>query len=265
MHRHNRQLSQAEKAKDLDILRQLRAQGVDVGELEDEERALDIQLGSPVENFIFDMRAGWSAHYACRVRLVAKVPNVIISDCEITSEFDQDIILETTSWSKGSVFDFCGKHFLQKQILNDRIEDGLRFSYRGQIIEGWVLASGIKPIPEEFRNNAFAALQLSFCDSLERTVQVQTRASVLRSSRPPEEIPESDKGLYAGPLPGLDLDEEMSIRYLETLAWNEILEETGFFPSRPEDKPPRERMEAIRKRLNSGVAAIRTSPAEKNL
>jgi len=120
-------------------------------ELEDNNLPVDIQV---IDNFVFDSYVGGSAHYAVRVRLIAKAPNVVITDCEITSPWDPDITLEYT-YGKGLLHKFSGQEFLRAEILNERLEDGLRFRYRGQVAEGWLLASGLARIPSDVGHCGF--------------------------------------------------------------------------------------------------------------
>ena len=210
-------LSRAEEAEYFESLGELQAEGVDVGQLEEDDLPVTIQVGSSIENFVFDRYRGTAAHYASYLQIVANNPGIVIADGEITGEFDDDILLESNV-SERVIFDFCGQHFHRDTILNERIEQGLRFHYRGQMIEGWILGSGSKPIPQEFGNESCTWLQLSFFDPLGRKAEAKAPPSVLRSSRPPEQAPQSEKGLYAGPIPGPDFEEEVHLSLLELRA-----------------------------------------------
>ena len=216
--------TKTEKARDQAILRELQAQGIDVGELEDEELPVDIEVGTSIENFIFEQRAGSRAHYAISLQLTAKVTSVVILDCKISSPFDSDILPES-GFGQEVIFDFCGQHFLRKDILNQRIETGLRFNSRGQVIQGWVLGSGLRPIPQELRSERCTWCQLTFFDSLGRKAQAKAPLSVLRSTRLPEQIPQSEVGLYAGPIPGPDFEEEVHLSLLELRAEEKVQKE----------------------------------------
>src|SRR5579862_1152157 len=217
-------LSRTEQIEDFETLRELKAEGVDVGDLDDDTIPIDIQVGSSIENTVWQTHKSSVARYACYVHLTAVTTNLAISDCKITSEFDQDIFLQT-DFSKKLVFEFHGHHFHPSTILNQRL-DGLRFNYRGQVIEGWLLASGIRPIPRELPDKRFAWVHLTFSDSLGRALQTKAPLSVLRSTRSPKAIAKPGKGLCAGPPPEPSPAERSLIAYRQILEENKRMKAT---------------------------------------
>ena len=67
------------------------------------------------------------------------------------------------SFEEGSpICELGSLEYPRSQVLNDRIENSLRFHYRGQMIEGMILASGLKRIPEAYRTGAIAPFQITF-------------------------------------------------------------------------------------------------------
>jgi hypothetical protein len=216
-------LSRSEQIEDSETLRELQAEGVDVGELDDDVMPLDVQVGSPLENSVFDWRKGTCAHYSCYVQLVARMPNIIVNGYDMSSPFDNDIVPEST-FGNEAIFNFCAHRFPREKILNERINDGLRFHYRGQLIEGWLLSSGIQPIPQQLPNKNFTSLQLTLFDSLGRMAQANATLGVLRSTKLPDQPADSDKGLYAGPVPEPPseppLEHQRRLSYLQIQAEN---------------------------------------------
>ena len=69
---------------------------------------------------------------------------------------------------------------------------GLRFSiaqgrkcfhYRGQMVDGVILASGLEPVPDEYRTGAIVPFQLTFTDSLEHEIGVGAELYVDRAAK----------------------------------------------------------------------------------
>ena len=215
-------LSKAEEADCSDCLRELQAEGINVEALPDSgpqlSGVLDIRVGLPGENLAFEAWPGGVGHYAVRLRLVASVSRLVLSECELETAWDQKVVMESFEASGSSRFQFLGQSFRREEVLNDRIEDGLRL-YRGQPVDGWLLASGLVPIPSEFHDSRLLACKLTFRDSLSREVQTDAPLSLLRAPKPRAESGEQPlKGLYAGPPPEPDVVQEAQRRYRELLA-----------------------------------------------
>ena len=106
------------------------------------------------------------------------------------------------------------------EVLNLRIEKNLVLA-RGQIAEGWLLASGIAPIPAEYGKSAVVPFRLSLWDQFGNEIGVDGRLSVLRRVQRGNTGVRKGTGLY-GPdetgKPQLSLEEEMKRRYLDSLA-----------------------------------------------
>jgi hypothetical protein len=154
-----------EEAEHLAYLQQLQAEGHDVEipeELQEDSRALDIHTGPPHENFIYQLAKGTVA-YAIWVRLVAQRPNAILEDSKIVSAWDQDLFLLSVN-EKGLYSVRGGFCFTQEEALNHRFEKPLCFHHRGDFVEGWLLATGLQPIPDAYRNNTPVPVDVSFTD-----------------------------------------------------------------------------------------------------
>jgi hypothetical protein len=224
-------LSRAEEAMQLDYLQQLQAEGHDV-EIPEEWRknadAVDIEVGAPWENMVFELSSGGIGYYAVWSRLVARRPGVILPDYDITSAFDDQILLLNVD-ERNPVCKLGGFEFERREILNSRIENQLRFPHRGGTVEGWLLASGVSAIPQEYREGSRVGLQLTFRDQFKQEIGVHAVVSVLRSRK--EKIPavRPGTGLY-GPAENqqaceLSVSEASRRRYLQMVAQDKLAEQ----------------------------------------
>lgn len=224
MPRRKSRLSREEEAMYSDCLRQLQDEGIPVeipGEWQEAIRVLKIGVGAPWENMIFNLHRGGAAYYAIRVRLVALWSGLILSDLEITTARDNQLTPLYID-DRNKTLALGGMTFETRELLNPRIQDNFRFHRRGQVVEGWVLMSGVVPIPAEYRDFALAPFAITLTDQfghehcehgelsvLRRTLGCST--AVLRGT--------GLDGLDATQRPrGLSPSEESKRRYLELVA-----------------------------------------------
>jgi len=194
-------LSRSEKAEDRNCLRELRAEGIDVNcpadSLEDVP-ALDITVVGGLVSLIFNLPSGL-AGYAIWLRLVAGRSGLILPEqCEITTKFDEQIVFECFD-PRGPISQLGQCSYLQEEVLNDRFP--LRFR-RGHLIEGVILATGLKPIPQEYVQGMKVPLQLRFWDQFENEFRAEAMLSVDRSTTPRQRSVRPQSSLYdsgAGP------------------------------------------------------------------
>jgi hypothetical protein len=179
-------LSRLEQEEHLFCLQQLQAEGHDV-EIAEKERpkkvdTLDIEVSPPLENMVFDVRNGRVVYYAVRLRMVAKRSGVVLTSCEIVTDWDDQILL--LNIDEGNPLCKLGWFDVERTVvLNSRLENHLRFHDRGEMVEGWILASGLEPIPQQYRNNAIVPCQLTFRDQFHDEIEVRAYLSVLRSRK----------------------------------------------------------------------------------
>jgi hypothetical protein len=177
-------LLRVEDGKYLDCLRQLQDEGIDV-EISQEwqvaRRMLEIAVAPPYENMLFNCQRDGNTHYAVWVRLVALQSGLILPNFAITTTWDQITPLYRTDWSQ--ILTLGGFAFDKREVLNPRIADGLRFRRRGDVVEGYLLASGLAPIPPGYRDGAFVPCQVTFIDQFGSDISEQAHLSVSRSSR----------------------------------------------------------------------------------
>ena len=154
-------LNKAEQAKYLMTLRQLEASGIEIpdGLLED-SRALDITVGRGPASSVFDSSRG--VFYAIWVRLVAEQPCTLLG-CRMRTDWDDHIVLRSFDEER-RVCSLGPLSFAREEVLNQRIENTLRFERRGDWFEGMILANGLRPIPEKYLDGASVPFQLIFED-----------------------------------------------------------------------------------------------------
>lgn len=176
-------LSRAEEARYLAAAQELQAAelGCEIpGAWLENSRALDIMVNPPHENFLRELRNG-QVGYAVFVRLIARRGGSILEDFVIASEWDSDLIplraKEKELYRFTPSFDF-----VWDEVLNHRIEDGLRFNRRGDMAKGWLLATGYQPIPDKYRNWMSAQVDVIFTDQFGDNHVVPAEAFVERSA-----------------------------------------------------------------------------------
>jgi hypothetical protein len=177
-------LSRAEQAIHKQCLRELQAEGI-IDEVSEDDlparHPLEITVGSSAGNRVFETHSGWAAHYAVYVQLVAQESGLVITRWALHNAWDADIAEESPN-GNDPLWNFCGQLFPREEILNSRIEDGLRFFRRGQMIEGWLLASGRARIPRKINDGDITACQLAFWDSQGEEIETSVDLSVFRST-----------------------------------------------------------------------------------
>jgi hypothetical protein len=193
-------LSRSEAAAQLVCLKQLQEEGIDVEIPEERQEVrcdLDIDLGALGQNSVSEVRRGSVGHYAIYSRLIAKRSGVILPESEISTAWDPEIQIESIT-GEDPLYDFGGQLFPRDQILNPRILNGLRFHGRGDMVEGWILASGSVAIPEQYRENAAVPFQLKLFDQFGHEFRAEAMLSFFRVAKRENASVRLPSGLYAG-------------------------------------------------------------------
>jgi hypothetical protein len=86
-------------------------------------------------------------------------------------------------------------HYSRGEVLNQRIENGLRFHRRGDMFEGIILAYGLRPIPGEYLDGALVPFQITFEDQFGEESIAAARLSLARPAKHRPAIPRGT-GLY---------------------------------------------------------------------
>jgi hypothetical protein len=221
-----RRFSRAEEATYRDCLRQLQAEAIDVEIPEDGQensRALDIVVAGPTESAVFESATG-GVNYAVLARFVALRSGLTLSEWSLCTHYDEQIVPE--SFEDGSPeCKLGGREYQLREVLNMRIEKDLVLR-RGQIVEGWLLATGIAPIPAEYRNFAVVPFHLSLWDQFGNEIDAEGKLSVLRKARRDDIAVQKGRSLYGMDMTGkpreLSVEEDSRRRYRELVAQDEL-------------------------------------------
>jgi hypothetical protein len=176
-------LSREEEARYLARAQELRSAQVKC-EVPDEWQQnfhdLDIFVAAPAGNILCELSSGVTA-YAIWAQLIALRSNLRLENCAIMSDWDSESIVLCQS-ERGLYRVGSACQFTEANVLNHRIENGLHFHHRGDIAEGWVVASGYTPIPEKYRDWMVTKLSLTFTDQFGHDYSAHAEAALQRSS-----------------------------------------------------------------------------------
>jgi hypothetical protein len=209
-------LSKQETAKYLACAGELRDAGLIAEtplEWKGNSGSLDIQVAPPPDSVV-SVLANGIACYAILVRLLSR-SSLTLQDCQITSSVDDQIALDSFDGQE-QVVDFGGHLYQRSDILNRRLESGLRVGC-GQVVEGWILALGLRPIPASLGDFSLVPCQLTFWNLFGREFQADANLSVLRAPQQANSCVSRGCGLYVpeNQPPELSVSEASQLRYLE--------------------------------------------------
>jgi hypothetical protein len=195
-----RSLTKSEMAAHLARAERMLASGVNI-QIREEwqenaralDKALDIAVGGGCATLVFDLRAD-RAGYAIWVRLVGRAIGAVL-DCRLTTSWDDHIALASFSDDGNPVCRLGLVEFPRGQVLNQRLENSMRFA-RGQLIEGVILATGVKPIPEAYRHGLIVPITLAFLDQNENEIRENADLYVDRMWKPKRKFIPRGNGLY---------------------------------------------------------------------
>jgi hypothetical protein len=177
-------LVRAQQARYLARAHELQAARVDCeipDEWQENSLSVDIFVAPPQGNVLIELRTGVTA-CAIWMQIVALSSNLILEDFRIVSEWGSELITVCDDQS-GLYRVGTAVEFTAHQALNHRIENGLHLRRRGDVAEGWLLASDQKPIPDKYRNWMTTELRLTFTDQFGHDHSAQAKATLERSAR----------------------------------------------------------------------------------
>ncbi len=176
-------LSRAEQARYLAWAKELQAAQVDceVPDVwQENSHDLDIFMAAPAGNILCELPSGVTA-YAIWVHLIALRSNLRLENCRIVSDWDSESIVLCQD-HKGLYIVGQAVALPKEDVLNHRIEEGLCFHHRGDVAEGWVVASGHTPIPDKFRDWMITKLSVTFTDQFGHDYTALAEAALQRSA-----------------------------------------------------------------------------------
>ena len=148
----------------------------------------------------------------------------------LNTDHDDQIVPESFD-DRHLIFKLGGQEYCRREVLNPRIEKNLVLP-RGQIVEGWLLATGIAPTPGEYSNSAVVPFRLTLRDQFGYEIGIAGRLSVLRKVQRDSTGMRKGAGLYGLDATGkpweLSIEEDARRRYLEVLAQEKLAKQQGF-------------------------------------
>jgi hypothetical protein len=165
-----RRLGQMEEAEYRRCLREMQAEGIDVDISDEWQEPCPLKITQGRQPGTVCDLGGGNTGYAIWLRVVSQC-RVIVPDCEISSEWDEGSIdlpylRETRGRYKLGPLDYA-----VTEVLNDQLERGLRFNFRGDMVEGVIIAYGCQAIPETY--HGAVSVRVTLIDALERTVHTE--------------------------------------------------------------------------------------------
>lgn len=176
-------LSRAEQARYLARAQELQAAQVDceVPDVwQENSHDLDIFVAPPALNILCELPSGVTA-YAPWVHLIALRSDLRLENCRIVSDWDSESIVLCQD-QEGLYRVGQAVSFTEAEVLNQRIEAGLCFHHRGDVAEGWLVASGHTPIPDKFRDSKITKLSVTFTDQFGHDYTALAEAALQRSA-----------------------------------------------------------------------------------
>ena len=122
--------------------------------------------------------------YAIYVSLVARQAPLILPEYQIKTDWDDQIALVQID-ERGPTCKLGWLEYPRSEILNQGFENFLRFHYCGQMLEGTILATGVRPIPPAYRTGAQVPFRLRLADPLGHEIGVEGALYVQRKRRMP--------------------------------------------------------------------------------
>ena len=177
-------LTRTEQAKYLAVARELLGAGVTLtipDEWCDNASRLQILIDGPPASSIYQLASGLVV-YAVHVRILTERGPVILQDFQIIPAWDSGTW--ECSPEKRTGYRFApGLDYEWNEVLNHRIMNLLRLSRRGDMHEGWLLAMGYKPVPEEYGPGRPAPLEVAFLDQFSQQHTASAEFAVERSAK----------------------------------------------------------------------------------
>jgi len=149
------------------LARRLQSEGVDCGTpnaWQGKSHILDIFVAPAGANLLCQLPTGTTG-CAIWVSIISRVGSLILKDFVIASEWDPEWIVvsgnEKKLYGVGAAFEFT-----EEETLNGRLRKGIRFSRRGAVAEGWLVARSETPIPKKYEDRKITRLKATITDQI---------------------------------------------------------------------------------------------------
>jgi hypothetical protein len=190
--------SRAEQAESYDRLMHLQAEGIDVDIPDEWQEPCPLKITRGRQPSMVCDLGGGNSVYAIWLRIVSQ-RRVIVPEYEIGSEWDPVSIELPYLKETDGRYKFGPVDYAVTDVLNDELERGLRFNFRGDMVEGVIIAYGCEAIPQMC--HGAVSVRVTLMDTLERTVQSEIALLV------GERVSKRDQ-CYARPGSGLYIPDE---------------------------------------------------------
>jgi hypothetical protein len=227
-----RRLTRSERASRLRRAEELHASGVHIvipKEWRENSCPIDIILGPPDQCLAWNNSTG-QTYYSVYLQVCAKQSGLIYPEFDLRVPWDGGILLQTIELikKKGVGFKpvvnykqalyFGGQRYWGEEILNPHVEKEERLRLH-QIIFGYVLATGTRPIPAEYGGTALVPFDLIARDQFSGDIiqRLEANLTVFRGRQAKCTVPSVGEGLYGGGEP-----EELGPAERSRLAYREL-------------------------------------------
>ena len=217
-----RSLTQSERANRLRRAEELVASGVDIvipRDWRENVSPLEIGIASPCDCLLWNGATG-QVYFLMFLEIWTKQPGVTLPDFDLEVAWDAGIVLASFEHLRGkrgsfkSVVEFGGQRYWSEQILNPCIENEERLP-RSRTTGGYLLATGLRPIPAEFGERALVPFGLGARDQFsgETLRKVQGTLALHRGRDAQRSQSSFREGLYGGEPRPMTPELESQLRY----------------------------------------------------
>jgi hypothetical protein len=121
---------------------------------------------------------------------------VTVLNCTVTTAWDDQIVLQAFFDERTPLWRLGQKDFPQSEVLVMRIMDALTLN-PGRMAEGWILAVGLKPMPEAFHHGMTVPFTLELWDQYENVIPQDAELFVDRTCKPKNKFVRQESGLFS--------------------------------------------------------------------
>jgi hypothetical protein len=194
-------LTRKEQARYRAVAQKLVAAGVNIT-MPAEEELLGITIGGPPASYIHQVGNAFVV-YAVWVSMTAKKSGIILLDFRIAASWDSEIgpacsevTIRRERKTESRYVCPDGRDYLEDDVLNDVIDEGLHLSRPGDTREGWLLAMGQVPVPERYGARRPAPVEVTLSDQFGQAHTAVAELLVERSARATRSSVQPSSGLY---------------------------------------------------------------------